>query len=327
MRRSFFAALLLPAVLALAACSVSTTPGGDSAKTGAAQSGPMTIGFSNATQQSPFYVVLGDNVKKAAEAEGAKINYVDANGDINKQNKDIQDLITKKVSVLLINPVNPQGIAPSLAAAKSAGIPVLTVDQPANGVDTFVGRNNVAMSKLVGEAVGKALGNAGGKVIAIQGAAGSIVTTDRMKGFESALRDNSKVNLIVGPNADYVRSKAVSAMQDLLQANPDVKAVYAENDDMAMGALQVLAQNNRTDVKVAGVDGLMEAVKAIANGDQYVATAMNDPAYEGMLAAQTALKIAKGEKAPAFVDAGTTLLTKDNAKEYVSSALFAVTKK
>ena len=96
-------------------------------------------------------------------------------------------------------------------------------------------------------------------------------------------------------------------MQDLLQANPDVKAVYAHNDDMAMGAMQVLKENKRTDVKVFGVDGLMETVKSIADGSQFVATASNDPATEGKDAVDTAIKVAKGETVAKFIDAGTGL--------------------
>ncbi len=115
-------------------------------------------------------------------------------------------------------------------------------------------------------------------------------------------------------------------MQDLLQANPDLKAVYAQNDDMALGALQVLAENHRADVKVFGVDGLMEAVRAIADGDQYIATALNDPNAEGRLAMETAVKVARGESVPEFVDAGTDLVSKSNAQALEGESTFAAGK-
>lgn len=325
MKRTWYLAMLVPVVLVLAACSVSTSPGG-ATNTSGTKSGPITIGFSNATQQSPFYVSLGDAVKKEAKAEGATVDYVDANGDITKQNNDIQDLITKNVSILVINPVDPKGIAPSLAAAKAANIPVITIDRPADGAIAFVGRDNTAMGKLVGEAVKAKLGSAGGKIIEIQGDAGGAVAAARREGFHAAFKGDSSVTFVEGPYCNYIRSQAVTAMQDLLQANPDVKVVYAHNDDMALGALQVLRQNGRTDVLVAGVDGLMEAVKAIADGRQYVATALNDPSAEGALAAKTAIQIVKGAKVQKFIDAGTALITKDNASTYVGSTLFAVAK-
>ncbi len=324
MKRAWYAALIVPVIaLALSACSVTTTPGGDST---AKSDGTITVGFSQATQQSPFYVELGNGVKKAATAAGAKLIYVDANGDVTKQNNDIQDLITKNVDVLLVNPVDPQGIAPSLAAAKAAKIPVITVDRTAQGALAHIGRDNKAMGKLVGEAVAKALGTAGGKIVEIQGDAGGTVAMDRSAGFYSAFDGNSAVTIVKGPYAEYIRANAVTAMQDLLQANPDVKAVYAHNDDMALGALQVLKENGRTDVLVAGVDGLSEAVKAIADGKQYVATALNDPISLGAIAAETAIKAAKGEKVDAEIDAGTGLVTNDNAASYVGTTLFAEAK-
>ena len=323
MKRSWTAALVVPAVLALAACSVSTTPGGS---TDGESDGTITLGFSQATQQSPFYVELGTGVKNAAEADGAELIYVDANGDVTKQNNDIEDLITKNVDVLLINPVDPQGIAPALASAKAAGIPVITVDRSAEGALAHVGRDNVAMGKLVGDAVSDALGDAGGKIIEIQGDAGGTVAMDRSEGFHSSFEGNSAVEIVAGPYAEYIRANAVTAMQDLLQANPDVKVVYAHNDDMALGALQVLKENGREDVLVAGVDGLMEAVQAIADGDQYVATSLNDPISLGAVAAETAIKAANGESVDAEIDAGSALVDKSNAADFIGDTLFAEAK-
>ncbi|WBU39264.1 substrate-binding domain-containing protein [Homoserinibacter sp. YIM 151385] len=317
------AAMAAPALLALSACSVTTSPGGAG---GGDDDGTLKVGFSQATQQSPFYVELGEGVKQAAEAADAELSYVDANGDITKQNNDIEDLITQGVDVLLVNPVDPQGIAPSIAAAKAADIPVVTVDRPAEGAIAHVGRDNVAMGELVGEAVLEALGDEGGKIIEIQGDAGGSVAMDRSQGFHDALEGASGIEFVEGPYAEYIRSNAVTAMQDLLQANSDVKVVYAHNDDMALGALQVLQENGRDDVLVAGVDGLMEAVEAIADGEQYVATSLNDPIALGATAAETAIAAAEGEDVDAEIDAGTELVTKENAADYVGDTLFALAK-
>lgn len=307
--------------LAFTGCSV---PGDNDVQSTTVVDGPVKIGFSQATQQSPFYVALTDAAKAEAEATGNEFFYADANGDVTKQNNDVQDLITRGVNVLVINPVDPKGITPSLAAAEAAGIKVVTVDRPVeSGAAAFVGRDNKAMGQLVGETAVSTLGPAGGKIIEIQGDAGGAVARDRRDGFKAAVSAQPNITIIDGPYADYTRSKAVTAMQDLLQAHPDLKAVYAQNDDMALGALQVLIENNRTDVKVFGVDGLMEAVRAIANGEQYIATALNDPNAEGKLAIQTAVKVAHGESVPEFVDAGTGLVDKSNAPSLVSESTFA----
>ena len=307
--------------LAFTGCSV---PGDNAAQTTTVTDGPLKIGFSQATQQSPFYVALTDAAKAEAQAQGDEFFYADANGDVTKQNNDVQDLITRGVNVLVINPVDPKGITPSLAAAEAAGIKVVTVDRPVeSGAAAFVGRNNKAMGQLVGKAAVDTLGPAGGKIIEIQGDAGGAVARDRHDGFQAAVSAQPNITVIDGPYCDYTRSKAVTAMQDLLQAHPDLKAVYAQNDDMALGALQVLTENHRADVKVFGVDGLMEAVRAIADGDQYIATALNDPNAEGKLAIQTAAKVARGESVPEFVDAGTGLVDKSNAPSLVGQSTFA----
>ncbi|WP_441959339.1 substrate-binding domain-containing protein [Mycolicibacterium houstonense] len=311
---------------AMAVASTGCSVPGDNAAGGAntVVDGPVKIGFSQATQQSPFYVGLTDAARGQAESQGHEFFYADANGDVTKQNNDVQDLITRGVNVLVINPVDPKGVTPSLAAAEAAGIEVVTVDRPVEkGAATFVGRDNKAMGELVGKAAVDTLGPAGGKIIQIQGDAGGAVARDRGDGFKAAVAAQPNITVVDGPYADYTRSKAVTAMQDLLQAHPDLKGVYAQNDDMALGALQVLVENNRTDVKVFGVDGLMEAVRAIATGDQYIATALNDPTAEGQLAIDTAVKVARGESVPEFVDAGTSLVNKSNAASLEGTSTFA----
>ncbi|MGU3500335.1 substrate-binding domain-containing protein [Mycobacterium sp. C31M] len=314
----------ISAALAISATACSMPGEGGSSSNNATGDGAIVIGFSQATQQSPFYVALSDAARQTAETEGNEFYFADANGDVTKQNNDVQDLITRGINVLVINPVDPKGIAPSLAAADAAGIEVVTVDRPVeSGAAAFVGRDNKAMGEIVGEAAVAALGPEGGKIIEIQGDAGGAVARDRHDGFAAAVAGQPKITVIAGPYSDYIRSNAVTAMQDLLQAHPDLKAVYAQNDDMALGALQVLAENNRTDVKVFGVDGLMEAIRAIADGDEYVATALNDPNAEGALAVQTAVKVARGETVDEFIDAGTGLVDKSNAASLVGDTTFA----
>ncbi len=290
-----------------------------------AQAKDLKIGFSQVTLQSPFYVQLRDGAIAAAKKGGDTLIFLDANGDISKQNNDIQDLLTKKVDVLIIDPVNPDSVGASLDAAKARKVPVIAVDRSINGdVATTIGRDNVKMGKLSGDALLAALKSHNvndGKIIEIQGDAGGTVMTQRRKGFHSAF-EGSQFKIVDGPYSEYMRANAVTAMQDLLQAHPDVKAVFAHNDDMAMGALQVLKERGRKDVLVAGVDGLSEAIDAIQNGDQYVATALNDPGYLGEVAIDTARKLAAGQSAPAFVDAGTQLVTKANAAQVNHGATF-----
>ena len=121
----------------------------------AAHAEGLKIGFSQVTLQSPFYVQLKNGAEAAAKAGGDTLTFLDANGDVTKQNNDIQDLITQGVNAIIINPVNPDAVAPSLEAAKAAGIPVITVDRPINGegVTAHIGRDNKKMGGIVGQAV------------------------------------------------------------------------------------------------------------------------------------------------------------------------------
>lgn len=287
----------------------------------------LKIGFSQVTLQSPFYVQLKNGAEAAAKAGGDTLVFLDANGDVSKQNNDIQDLITQGVNALIINPVNPDAVVPSLEAAVAAGIPVITVDRSVNGagVTAHVGRDNKKMGQLVGEAVVarlKADGVEKAKIIEIQGDAGGAVMMDRRDGFDSAVEGSGHA-IVEGPYAEYIRANAVTAMQDLLQANPDVKVVYAHNDDMALGALQVLKENNRNDVLVAGVDGLSEALSIIADGGNYIGSALNDPQYLGDVTIQVAREAAAKKEVAKFVDAGSTLVTSKNVADFPREGLFA----
>jgi ribose transport system substrate-binding protein len=278
----------------------------------------LSIGFSQCTLDSPFYVALMDAAKIEAEKQGVEFTYLDAQNNIQKQNNDIMDLISKGVDVLLINPVDPEGVTPSVESAKRAGIPIVAVDRSINGViDSLIGRDNKIMGKVSGDLAVELLGGVGkaqGKILEIQGAAGCAVMMARRDGFHEAVDAEKGIEVIQSPYCDYVRSKAVKATQDIFQAHPDIDLIYAHNDDMALGGLQVFEQNGK-DVHVVGVDGLMEAVKAIMDG-RYDGTAMNDPAVLGTLAIQTAVKLAKGETVPTFIDGGTDLIDGSNAAEY-----------
>jgi ribose transport system substrate-binding protein len=327
MPRPITRALAVPcaivASVAVAACGTTTNPA-DSAKATSKPGAQRTIGFSQVTLQSPFYVALRDAAEAEAKARGAKLIFLDANGDVSKQNRDLQDLITRGVDGVLLNPANPEAVKPSIQALNTQKIPVVTVDRPVvSGSAAHVGRDNKAMGRMVGEEAKRLLGSKGGKIVELQGDAGGEVMKDRRDGFDGVFKGDSAVKIVHGPYSEYVRANAIKAMQDLLQTNKDVSLVYAHNDDMALGALQVLKENGLGKVKVTGVDGLTEAIKAMASGS-YDATALNDPAHLGKLAVDTMLDITDGKKpAQPFVDAGSKLVTPKNAAAFTGSSLFA----
>lgn len=287
----------------------------------------LVVGFSQVLLDSPFYVALMDQAKKTAAEMGVGFIYLDAQSNIQKQNNDILDLVNRGIDALIVNPVDPDALKPALERARKAGVPIIAVDRPVNDeVDSFIGRENYEMGKLAGELAVELLGGKGaakGKILELQGDAGGSVMMARRDGFHEAVDAEKGIVVVQSPYCEYVRSKAVSATQDLVQAHPDIDLIYGHNDDMALGGLQVMEQLNK-NVYVVGVDGLMEAVKAIVDG-RYDGTAMNDPAVLGRLAVETAIKLANGEQVPSYIDGGTNLIDKNNAMDfYNEDQAFAV---
>ena len=207
-----------------------------------------------------------------------------------------------------------------------SGVPLITVNRPSNeeGAVSHVGEDNKLMGQLVGEEAVKLLGgkgNASGTIIEFMGGAGNNNTILRSEGFHTAF-EGEDVEIIQSPYCDFNRAKATEAAQDLFQAHPEVKLVFAHNDDMSVGAMQVAEQQGMEGIFFTGVDGLMEAVEYISEGKYHVTT-MNDPKLQGAEAVNTALKIIAGETVEEFVDVGTQVVTKDNVSQYLSDEDFA----
>lgn len=294
----------------------------------AEEAASYTIGFSQCTLASPFYTTMKDAAEAYAKENGIELIFVSADDDVQKQNNDVQDMITAGIDALIINPMNNEGCATALQAAADAGIPIVTIDRFTDdkNVTARIVRDNEYMGQIVGEQLLKELGEDGsGTILEIQGTAGDSVMMARRDGFEKVF-EGTNYTIVQSVNCDYTRSLAVTAAQDMIQAYDDIVAIYGHNDDMAVGALQACTEAGLTDVKVCGVDGLMEAVQAIADGKGYCATSMNDPTSLLQIAMATCVAILDGEDVEAEIDAGTGLISADNAADYVSELAFAENK-
>ena len=284
--------------------------------------GDYKIGFSQATMASPFYVTMVDAFEAYCEEKGVEPMAISADEDVQKQNQDIMDMIAAGIDALILNPINLESVQTGIDACVEAGIPVITVDRMASsGGTAVVKRDNKEMGRLTGEALLKALDGKTGTIRELQGTAGDQVMMDRRDGFESVFEGVEGITIVQSVNCDYVRAKALTAAQDMIQGNDNIIAIYGHNDDMAMGGLQAAQEAGLEDVLVCGVDGLMEAVEAIANGEGYVATTLNDPGTELKVAADTAIRVLNGEDFEQEVDAGTGLVDTSNAADYVDDSL------
>ncbi|MCP1102652.1 ribose transport system substrate-binding protein [Aequitasia blattaphilus] len=312
--------------LSLAACG---NKGGDTSSSSSSEdtdtkSGDsFKIGFSNCSQDTPFFANMTPIIEDYAKSKGLEVVSLNADNDTTKQNKDIQDLISQGIDVLIINPVNEDGPTAGIEACNKNDIPVITVDKNVTkGNTAWVGRDNEVMGKLVGERLIELLGgeDATGTVLEIQGTAGSTTMMNRRDGFHAALENAPGLKIVQSSYCDYDRSKAIPATQDLLQANKDVVAIFGHNDDMAIGAAQVCKEQKMEDVLVCGVDGLMEAVLKIETGEYHI-TSSNDPVLLGQTAVDAAIQYMAGETLDEFIDAGTVVIDTENVAEYADKDL------
>jgi len=264
-------------------------------------------------------------VKSGAEeaaraAPGVKLAVLAPEREINidQQAAILEDQITKRVSALAVAPAGVSEILPLLDRAKAAGIPVIIFDTDVDWPSklSFVGADNRRAGRLAGEHIVKLLGGKG-KVAVIRGILGIRTHDDRLAGFRDAIAAASGIECVTVQPANSERSLGMSVMENILTTHPDLKALFATNDQMALGAVEALAARNLTGkVAVIGVDATKEAVRAVEKGRLAGDVAMHPEAL-GRGAVQAAIKAARGEPIDKVIDTGETLVTKENAAEYL----------
>jgi ribose transport system substrate-binding protein len=257
-----------------------------------------TIGLSVSTLNNPFFVTLRDGAKAAAGKAGLDLVVLDAQDKVDKQVADIEDLVQKKVRVILVNPTDSAAVVPAIVKANAAGIPVITVDRAASGgaVAFHIASDNVAGGRSAGEYVCKML-KGKGKVVELEGIPGSSAARDRGQGFNAYLKAScAGVAVVARQTANFDRAQGLSVMENVLQAQKAIDAMFAHNDEMALGALQAIKASKRP-IKVVGFDATDDAVKAV-NACSMAATVAQQPAEMGRLSVEKAAAIVKGAKAP-----------------------------
>lgn len=274
------------------------------------QDDSVTIGFSISTLNNPFFVSLKEGAEQAAEEAGAKLIVADAQDDSAKQLNDVEDLIQKKVDILLINPTDSHAVSSAVESANQAGIPVITVDRESEGGETVahIASDNVSGGKMAGEYILEQLGGKG-NIVELEGIPGTSAARDRGKGFHEAVDGKTGVKVVASQPADFNRAKGLNVMENILQSHKDIQAVFAHNDEMALGALEAI-QAAKKDILVVGFDAIEDAVKAVEKGDM-AATIAQKPEEMGRVAAEVAVKAAKGEKVEKFYPVELELIAKE----------------
>ena len=302
-----YSLILLAALLSimLAACSMESGSSSDSKSSG--EKGDTVIGFSVSTLNNPFFVSLSDAAEEKAKSLDAKISVVDAQDDASKQASDVEDLIQQKVDMIMINPVDSAAVASAVESANSAGIPVITVDRSSEGgeVVAHIASDNKAGGKLAGEYL-LTLVEKGAKVAVLEGIAGSSAAIDRGEGFNEAVKGS--VEIVASQTANFDRSEGLTVMENILQANPDIEAVFAQNDEMALGALEAIDASGK-DIIVIGFDATDDAVKKVEAGEM-AATVAQQPSLIGEKAIEAAVNHLEGKEIEESIPVDLQLIKK-----------------
>src|SRR6476469_318079 len=285
-------------------------------------------GVSQAEKEAnPVRIAETQSIKDEAAKVGVKqLLTTNANSQLNKQISDIQDMINQGAQALIVAPLNSDGLEPALAAARAKNIPVLTVDrkvtsEPCKDYVSFLGSNFVEQGKRAADEMAKALNNKG-KVAILLGSSGNNVTTDRTKGFVDEMKKTAPdVEIVAQQTGEFTREKGQQVMEQIIQAQPDITGVYAENDEMALGALVALKSAGKapgTDIPVVSIDGTRNAVQKVVDGEM-AAVVESNPRF-GPLAFETLKKFLNGETVSQNVVISDKLYGKDNASAEVSNA-------
>lgn len=279
-----------------------------------AAGGAMKIGVSVADQANPFYIEILDGMESAIKA-GDEMIVMDAGFDAAKQITDIEDMIQQGVNVMMLDPVDSKGIQASLLACKAANIPVVCYNSPvedAASVASTVATDNFMAGQLIGEALGKALDGKGEVVMLTYNVAQ--VCADRANGFKDAISKFSDIKIVEEQEIQPGVDTALPVMENMLQAYPNLTGAFALNDPSAIGCAAAVESANLLDkVKIVGVDGSAEGIKAIKDGKMF-ASASQDPVKIGKTSIETAYKVIAGEKVEADIKVPSALVSAETIK-------------
>lgn len=268
-----------------------------------------TLAMVVSTLNNPFFVTMKEGAEKKANELGYNLIVLDSQNDPAKELANVEDLTVRGVKVLLINPTDSAAVANAVAMANRSNLPVITLDRGAEKgkVVSHIASDNVAGGKMAGDFIAEKLGKQA-KVIELEGIAGTSAARERGAGFKQAIEAH-QLQLLATQPADFDRTKGLNVMENLLAAQPQVQAVFAQNDEMALGALRALQAAGKENVLVVGFDGTEDGIKAVQRG-KLAATIAQQPDQIGSIGVETADKVLKGQPVEANIPVPLKVVTK-----------------
>ncbi|KLV10604.1 MULTISPECIES: ribose ABC transporter substrate-binding protein RbsB [Photobacterium] len=258
-----------------------------------------TLAMVVSTLNNPFFVTMKEGAEAKAQELGYNLIVLDSQNDPSKELSNVEDLTVRGVKAILINPTDSDAVSNAIRMANRANIPVLTLDRGASRGDvvSHIASDNVAGGEMAGKYIMEKVGEKA-RVIQLEGIAGTSAARERGQGFMNAV-DNSGMELLASQPADFDRTKGLNVMENMLAANPNVQAVFAQNDEMALGALRAVQASGK-QVLIVGFDGTDDGIAAVKRG-KLGATIAQQPDLIGALGVETADKMLKGEKVEANI--------------------------
>lgn len=258
-----------------------------------------TIGLVVSTLNNPFFVTLKDGAVEKAAALGLDLVVLDSQNDPAKEIANVEDLLSRGVAAILINPTDSDAVGNAIRIANRAKIPVITLDRGATRgeVVSHIASDNIAGGKMAGKFIMEKLGGKG-NLVELEGIPGTSAARDRGKGFNEAVA-GSGMEVVARQAADFDRTKGLNVMENILQAQPSIDAVFAHNDEMALGALKAIQGTGR-NILVVGFDATDDAVKAVKDGE-LAATVAQQPSFIGSMGVETAKAVLDGKTVKEYV--------------------------
>lgn len=275
--RTLILSCLFAASLFSLACQGGTTVSNSGGGGAAGGAGGKRIGVTLLTKEHEFYRQLEAGLLDAAKARGYELIITSGDQDLAKQQSQIENFIVQKVDAIILCPADSKGIAPAIDAANAANIPVFTADIAAQGgkVVAHVASDNLTGGRLAAEFIARTLGNTG--AVGIIGQQEVQTGLDRENGFKEEMQKHSGIKIVSVLNGKGTRDGALKAADDMLQGNPELKAIFGINDDSALGALSAAETRGRGDLVIVGYDATPEAVSAIKRGSALKADVAQQP--------------------------------------------------
>lgn len=313
-RKKIFA-ILMAVVVIFAQTSCANNDKDDNSNSNASSNATektLKVGVSISTLNNPFFNFLKEEIVKNCEKNNIEVVVADAQNDSAQQANDMDDFIQQSVDAIIVNPVDSSAITTSVESANESKIPVITVDRASEGGEVLASivSDNVLGGEKAGDYLVDKLGE-NAEVAVVEGIPGASATNERLEGFKKVA--DKKLKIVASQAGDFDRGKSLKVTEDILQSNPEIKGIFAGNDESALGVMEALEAASRTDIIVVGFDGSDEAKKSIKDG-KLNATIGQRFDLIAKKAVESVIKNQNKEKVEKQQNIEVELLDKDNIK-------------